>query len=155
MNDGWNLLDRRQSPKAAFFKRLLFVIVIVGFIPASFAYHYGMADRIWFGFFCGVYFFFLGRSYEFSDFTTVYPVARALPVFLVSIGDVLRGIYPNSFGWIGMLLVVSGCFLTPLYSFRVVTIRLYINRKSLWMLLAALGTVGYTMLCKVTSEVIQ
>ena len=54
-----------------------------------------------------------------------------------------------------MLLVVSGCFLTPLYSFRVVTIRLYINRKSLWMLLAALGTVGYTLLDKVASEVIQ
>jgi drug/metabolite transporter (DMT)-like permease len=106
------------------------------------------------GFFCGIYFFSLARAYAAADFTTVYPVARALPVFLVGLGDVLRGRYPTEFGWIGMLLVVSGCFLAPLYSFRDFRVRSYFNRQSLWILLTALGTVGYTLLDKVASEVI-
>jgi drug/metabolite transporter (DMT)-like permease len=84
------------------------------------------------GFFCGLYFFSLARAYAGADFTTVYPVARALPVFLVGIGDVLRGRYPTEFGWIGMLLVISGCFLAPLYSFRDFHVRSYFNRSSLW-----------------------
>jgi drug/metabolite transporter (DMT)-like permease len=106
------------------------------------------------GFFCGIYFFSLARAYAAADFTTVYPVARALPVFLVGIGDVLRGRYPTEFGWIGMLLVISGCFLAPLYSFRDFHVRSYFNRSSLWILLTALGTFGLTLLDKVASEVI-
>jgi drug/metabolite transporter (DMT)-like permease len=53
-----------------------------------------------------------------------------------------------------MLLVISGCFLAPLYSFRDFHVRSYFNRQSLWMLLTALGTVGYTLLDKVASEVV-
>ena len=57
-------------------------------------------------------------------------------------------------GWLGMVLVVVGCVFVPLYSFRDVSIRRYWNRTSFYMLLTALGTVGYTIFDKIASETI-
>lgn len=162
MHAGWNLLARKYRAETGFFfSRMLLVIVSVGLVPAavSEALTHSLNLKAWLcvvgsGFCCGVYFFCLARAYQSSDFTTVYPVARALPVFLVGVGDVLRGRYPTELGWIGMFLVISGCFLAPLYSFRDFHVRSYINRQISWMLLTALGTVGYTLLDKVASEVV-
>ena len=159
---GWNLLARRHKAEPGqLFSKMLLVIVSVGFLPAGiseiFAHSLNLKALLCVvgsGFFCGIYFFSLARAYAAADFTTVYPVARALPVLLVGIGDVLRGRYPTEFGWIGMLLVISGCFLAPLYSFRDFQVRSYLNRQSLWIILTALGTVGYTLFDKLASEVI-
>jgi uncharacterized membrane protein len=103
----------------------------------------------------GLYLFFLARAFESSDFTIVYPVARSLPVIFVAIGDVLRGRYLTPVGWIGILLVASGCILVPLRSYKDFSLQKYFNRASLWMVLAALGTVGYTLLDKTAAEVVQ
>ena len=162
MHAGWNLIARRyRAEPGFFFSRMLLVIVLVGLVPAAVSeiLTHSLNLRAWLcvvgsGFCCGIYFFCLSRAYASSDFTTVYPVSRALPVFLVGIGDVLRGRYPSEFGWIGMLLVISGCFLAPFYSFRDFHVRSYFNRQILWMILTALGTVGYTLLDKVASEVV-
>jgi len=50
---------------------------------------------------CGLYYFGLTRAYASGDFTVVYPVARALPVLLVGLGDVGRegGSRLRSRGW--------------------------------------------------------
>ena len=162
MHAGWNLLARYQRSEAIFFSRMLMVVVVVGFAPGvlSEALTHSLTPKAWLcvtgsGCFCGLYFFGLGRAYGSSDFTTVYPVARAMPIFLVAMGDVLRGIYPTAIGWVGMLLVISGCFLAPLYSFCDFGVRSYFNRGSLWMLLTAMGTVGYTLLDKIASEAVR
>jgi drug/metabolite transporter (DMT)-like permease len=93
-------------------------------------------------------------AYEASDFTIVYPVARALPVLLVALGDVFRGRFLNGPGWLGLVLVAVGCLLTPLHSFGEISLRRYFHRSIFWMLLAAIGTVGYSLLDKVASEVV-
>ncbi len=161
MHAGWNLIAQRERSEADFFYKMLTVVALAGFIP-------GMASeflvpllpmKAWLcvigsGIFCGMYFYFLARSYGSSDFTTVYPLARALPVLVVGIGDVLRGRYPTVIGWGGMLLICLGCFLAPLNSFGEFSIRSYLNRRIFWMLLTALGTVGYTILDKIAAEII-
>jgi drug/metabolite transporter (DMT)-like permease len=161
MHAGWNLLARYQRSEARFFSRMLTVVVLVGFVPGilSEALTHSLNPTAWVcvlgsGSFCALYFFCLARAYSASDFTTVYPVARAMPVFLVGLGDVARGIYPTAIGWIGMLLVIAGCFLAPLTSFRDFRARSYLNRTSVYMLLTAVGTVGYTLLDKIASEVV-
>ncbi len=138
------------------------MIILVGFVPAilSEIHTRSLTPKAWScvvgsGFCCGMYFLFLARAYESSDFTVVYPVARSLPVLLVGIGDALRGRYPAPIGWLGMLLVTCGCVLVPLPSIRGFAIRHYFNRTSLWMLLTAMGTVGYTLLDKIASETLQ
>jgi drug/metabolite transporter (DMT)-like permease len=163
MHAGWNLLALKYKAEPAyFFSRMLLVIVSVGLIPAALseALTHSLNLKAWLcvigsGLSCGVYFFCLARAYETSDFTTVYPVARALPVFLVGVGDVLRGRDPTALGWVGMFLVISGCFLAPLYSFRGIKVGSYLNRGIFWMMLTALGTVGYTLFDKVAAEVVM
>ncbi len=50
--------------------------------------------------------------------------------------------------------MVVGCFLVPLRSIHEFQLHRYVNRNNLWMLLTALGTVGYTLLDKSASEVV-
>ena len=88
MHAGWNLLARRERSEATFFGRMLTLIALIGFLPAvlsEMATH-SLPSEAWLcvagsGFFCGIYLFNLARAYESSDFTTFYPVAKALPVF--------------------------------------------------------------------------
>jgi drug/metabolite transporter (DMT)-like permease len=103
----------------------------------------------------GVYLFALARAFESSDFTIVYPVARSLPVIFVAILDVMRGRYLTALGWVGIFLVVSGCVLVPLRTLKDFSLRNYFNRSVLWMFLAAMGTVGYTLLDKIAAEVVK
>jgi uncharacterized membrane protein len=161
MHSGWNLLARRQRSEMSFFVRMLLIVVLVGFLPAAISE--GLTRSIpvkgWFcllgsGFCAGLYLYSLAMAYGASDFTIVYPIARALPVLLVAFGDVVRGRFLNGPGWVGLVLVAVGCLLTPLESFRGISPRRYFHRSILWMLLAAIGTVGYSLLDKVASEVV-
>ena len=158
---GWNLLARRQRSEMAFFTRMLTVVIIIGFLLAviSEVLTRSVPAKAWFclagsGFCAGVYLYSLAKAYGASDFTIVYPVARALPVLLVALGDVVRGRFLNGPGWVGLVLVAVGCLLTPLDSFREISLRRYFHHSILWMLLAAIGTVGYSLLDKVASEVV-
>ncbi len=161
LHAGWNLLARRQRAEAQFFDRMLVAIAAIGLMPAAISEWQvrSLSPQAWAyaagsGAFCALYYLFLAKGYASSDFTVVYPVARALPVLLVGLGDALRGRYPTALGWAGMALVVIGCFLVPLRSFRDFHLDRYLNRTSLWMLLTALGTVGYTLLDKAAAEVV-
>lgn len=141
---------------------MLFVTFVAGLVPALWSELLtgSLGAKAWFcaigsGICCGGYYFSLARAYRSSDFTVVYPVARSLPVLLVALGDVARGRPVTPVGWLGMALVVVGCFLAPLHSLQDVRVRRYVNKGVLWMLLTALGTVGYTLLDKVASEVVE
>ena len=162
MHASWNLLARYGRSESTFYPKMLIAIAAAGLIPAvwSEVVTHSLTPQAWMcvvgsGFSAGLYLFFLARAFESSDFTIVYPVARSLPVIFVAIGDVLRGRQLTSMGWLGILLVAAGCVLVPRRSFRDFSLRRYFNRSTLWMLLAALGTVGYTLLDKIAAEVVQ
>ena len=162
MHAGWNLLARYGRSEGVFYLRLLIVTSVVGFIPAVVSEFItrSMPPLAWLcvlgsGTAAAAYLFFMARAFQTLDFSTVYPVVRALPVVLVAFADVARGRYLTPFGWAGVLLVAGGCLLVPLRSFKDISVQNYLNINSLWMVLAALGTVGYTMLDKVAAEVVQ
>ena len=162
MHAGWNLLARFNHSERAFYFKMLLITLIVGLIPAVWSEikTQSMTTTAWWcvlgsGIFAAFYLFFLARAYESSDFTVVYPVARALPVIFIAFIDVARGRPLTLFGWLGILLVASGCILVPQQSFHDIRIRNYFTKATLWMLLAALGTVGYTFLDKIAAEVVK
>jgi len=156
LHAGWNLLARHRPGNAPYFMLQMFLIIAAaGLVP--FVVGEVMLGSfpvlVWLmvaasGACCALYSFGLTKGYTEADFTVVYPVARALPVLLVGLGDFAFGRYPTSMGWLGMTLVVLGCFLMPLKSFRDFHPSVYFHRSSVWMLLAALGTVGYTLIDK-------
>jgi drug/metabolite transporter (DMT)-like permease len=161
MHVGWNLLARYGRSEGVFYLRLLIVTSVVGFIPAVLSEYTtrSMPTLAWLcvlgsGTAAAAYLFFMAKAFQRADFSTVYPVVRALPVVLVAFADVARGRYLTNLGWVGVLMVAGGCLLVPLRSFKDISVRNYLNINSLWMLLAALGTVGYTMLDKVAAEVV-
>jgi drug/metabolite transporter (DMT)-like permease len=162
MHAGWNLMARYARSEGEFYRKMLIITLLVGFFPAIFTEikTKSMTPLAWecvigSGICAAVYLFGLARAFNSSDFTIVYPVARSLPVVFVAFIDVLRGRYLTIFGWMGILLVASGCLIIPLRGFGDIRWRNYFNHASLWMVLAAMGTVGYTYLDKVAAEVIQ
>lgn len=162
MHTGWNLLARKQRSEREFIGRMLQATFWVGLLPAfsSELFTHSLGIKAWFcvvgsGICCGMYYFSLAHAYGSSDFTVVYPVARSLPVLFVALGDIARGRWITPIGWLGIALVIVGCFLAPLHSFQDFRVRRYVNKAVLWMLLAALGTVGYTLLDKFASEIVK
>jgi uncharacterized membrane protein len=145
----------------AFFVRMLTIIIIAGFLPVAISESMtkSLSAKAWLclagsGFCGGLYLYSLATAYNSADFTIVYPAARALPVLFVGLGDVVRGRFLTLPGWLGLTLIVAGCVLTPHHSFREFSFRRYFHRSILWILLAALGTTGYSLLDKVASEVV-
>ena len=161
MHAGWNLIARKQREEALFFRKILLLILVAGFLPGviSEALVRSIPAKVWpyligSGICCGFYYYFLALAYESSDFSVAYPVARALPVMLVGLADISRGRYPSAIGWAGMLLVVAGCIIVPLDSLGKIRFKQYLTRASAWMALTALGTVGYTMFDKMAAATV-
>jgi len=84
----------------------------------------------------------------------VYPVARALPVLLLGLVDVARSRPPSAAGWAGMSLIAGGCLLAPHKRLSELRLSHYRRQTTVWVLLVATGTVGYTLLDKLAAETI-
>lgn len=159
----WNLLARHRREEVTFFRRMLLLVlpmalamigVVLLWVPHSFP------PRTWLyvipsGLICGAYFYFLALAYGSSDFTIVYPVARALPLLMLAGIDVLRGRPPAPLGWLGMLVVVAGCVLAPQESYRGFDLKRYHLREVGWILLTAATIVGFTILDKMAQEIVR
>lgn len=159
---GWNVLTRHARSECTFLQRALVMTAILGLIPAGFGYwQYWQwplwENKVWIcagmtGVFSGIYFFSLARAYTSGEFTVVYPIARALPVLLVGVGDIVRGGMLTGLGWVGMTLVAFSCLLVPLHSFKEIRAKLYFNRSTIWVLATALCTTGYSITDKVALD---
>lgn len=162
MHAGWNLAAHSQRANSrTLFLRIPIVVGVVGLGPALIAEFRGIPfpTQVWgllalAGLFQGIYYLGLTMGYRSGDFSVVYPVGRALPVLFLAGVDLLRGRPPSAVGWLGILLVVIGCVLTPLESLRNFTATRYWNRTMVWILTLALGTVGYTTMDKMAAEML-
>jgi drug/metabolite transporter (DMT)-like permease len=104
--------------------------------------------------FMSLYFFSLMMGYRTGNFSVVYPVARSLPILLLACVDIVRGALPSRLGWLGIAAIVSGCVLIPLTSVRRIKLADYWNRTTVWILVIALATVGYTTVDKIAAELL-
>ncbi|MCG7852315.1 MAG: DMT family transporter [Methanosarcinaceae archaeon] len=161
MHSTWNILLRYKGGTQTCLWRMQLSIVVLGAIPAFISLlTYPSITRtailclIGSGVSCGFYYFCLARGYESGDFTTVYPASRALPVLFIGIGDAFRGRPPNPLGWVGMIFVATGCFFVPLNSLSDFRFNHYWKPVSLWIVLTAFGTVGYSLFDKIGTEAI-
>ena len=161
MHASWNLLARQQRGRDIFLPLLLFVSAI-GFVPVLLAEWFSdpilPAVGLYLvaaGSFQSIYYLGLLQGYKSGDFTVVYPVARALPVLVLAVVDVFRGQPPSLWGWLGMVLISVGCLLIPLQSWHDFVWAKYANRMMAWVLLAATGTVGYTLVDRAAADVMR
>jgi len=145
--------------------RMLKAILWVGFLPAV----AGLMLTGWLspiawvcvlisGIFCGFYFNGLAKSYGGSHFTIIYPMVWAIPVLLVAAVDAGRGFYPTTAAWIGIVLIAVGCVLSPLDRLLVSPVELFrtlFTRAHVYILLAAVGTLMYTLSDKYAAVTLQ
>jgi drug/metabolite transporter (DMT)-like permease len=158
LHASWNLLVRGERD-SDFFLRIPAVIAVLGLGPALLAEANGtgILSTGWryipiAGTFQAIYYLGLTRGYRSGDFNVVYPVARAAPVLLVAVADIVRGHPPTVIGWLGLALVTGGCVLTPHESLNHLNLARYKSRTTLWIAVAALGTLGYTVVDSAAAE---
>jgi drug/metabolite transporter (DMT)-like permease len=161
MHASWNLLARQQRGRDIFLPLLLFVSGL-GIVPVLLAERFAdpILPTVWLyllvtGCFQAIYYLGLLQGYKSGDFTVVYPVARALPVLILAFVDWGRGEPPSLWGWLGMVLISAGCLLIPLQSWRDLAWARYGNVMMAWVLLAASGTVGYTLVDRAAADVMR
>ena len=151
---GWNFISKREYPTLSFY----FVANIFGtlcVLPILYFYrsHIGMIPTtVWVyvtisGFCLAVYMALLAGAYRYGDLSIAYPIARSLPVIIVTAGSMIigRDTLPRWTYFIGMIFVVGGCILLPLISLRQFSIRKFINVSCLLAVLSAIFISGYTI----------
>ena len=107
---------------------------------------------VWFfvalsGFFLATYMIALAGAYRTGDISIAYPLARALPVIFVFVLTIILRTGDDLGVWaiFGMILVVVGCIVLPMKSWRDIHILDYKNLCCLLAVLSALGISGYTI----------
>jgi drug/metabolite transporter (DMT)-like permease len=158
---GWTLIVRAQRTSYTIL-RINLVVAVVGLGPALAAEFWGapFPPAVW-GYllltaiFQAGYYLGLSMGYQSGYFSTVYPIARALPIMILAVSDVVRGNAPSALAWLGMALVSGGCLVIPLESLRSFNLDYYRNRTMIWIFIAALGTTGYTLIDKAAAELME
>lgn len=161
MHAGWNLLARRERGRDIFLP-LLLMVGGVGLLPALLTEWQGdpilplVGLHLLVTSFCqALYYLGLFKGYRSGDFTVVYPVARSLPVLVLALVDGIRGDAPSPVGWLGMGLIIIGCVLAPLESWRGLAWERYWNKTMVWILVTATGMVGYTLVDRAAAAMLR
>jgi drug/metabolite transporter (DMT)-like permease len=150
LHAGWNLLLGTQKTSYMLL-HISLIVFLAGIGPVLFVEFWGepLPTQVWgylivTGIFQAIYGLGLTRGYQHGDFTVVYPIARALPILILAVIDVLRGYAPSPVAWVGMILVLTGCLMVPQRSLQNLHFSHYLNRAMFWVLVTAIGTIGYT-----------
>jgi len=152
---GWNLLGKKDNPSIAFFLWTN-VFGVLFFSPLVFIFLDQillLPARLWWyllasSFCLAVYFTGLAGAYRSGDMSIAYPLARSSPVIVVTFVALVlgRGDQITRQSVLGIVLVVSGCFMVPLQRFSEFRVRNYLTATCLLALLAAFGTAGYSII---------
>ena len=155
MHAGWNFFSKRLYPTSEVYMTALTGGAVI-LLPLVLIHWTALATfplRAWMlllgaGFFQALYFSGLAGAYRHGDLSIAYPVARTLPVLLVLIISYLLGrggqISPQAAA--GSVLSVIAAFFLPMRYFGEFRLRNYLNLTSLFSLMAAFGTMGYSVL---------
>jgi drug/metabolite transporter (DMT)-like permease len=150
----WNWLGKRGSASAVFFFTAnlmgwLCLLPVLAFaapaVPAMFACSWWLILVT--GLFQALYYSSLSRAYRDGDLSMVYPIARSAAVLFVTLANAGLGrageLGPLAIAGVG--LIVAGILLLPHARFRDIAPRAFRSRGVLFALLAAAGTMGYSI----------
>lgn len=151
---GWNFISKRTHPTLSFYlvgnifgtlcvlPILYFYRSYIGMIPTTVLVYVTIS-----GFCLAVYMALLAGAYRYGDLSIAYPIARSLPIVIVTAGAMIigRDTLPRWPYFIGMIFVVSGCILLPLLSIREFSIKKFINVSCLLAVLSAVFISAYTI----------
>lgn len=98
--------------------------------------------------FQSIYYYGLANAYQHGNLSIAYPLVRSIPIILVLIYvflfDHIENISNQAIG--SAVVIVIGCILLPMQHFKDLQFSNYANRMSCFVLVAALGTAGYSII---------
>lgn len=164
LHASWNVLSKGSKPSASFFMLASMTSVVLWF-PVFCYSDLRLLDlplKFWLimvvsGASEALYFLGLFKAYRRNDVSLAYPMARALPVLMVAVVSLALGLGARP-GWLslfGMLVVTLGCLLLPLGSWKSFSWRDYWNPALYAILMAALGTTGYTVADSIAMPILR
>lgn len=151
---GWNFLGKRDHPTLAYFlvantigvvcvlPILIYYCNKIPFIPPS-VWMFSLIS----GFFLASYMAALAGAYRVGDMSIAYPLARSLPVIIVTMIIIFLGKGHEIGEWltVGIVLVVVGCLMLPMKEFSDFRLQNYLDLCCLLAVLAAIGISSYTV----------
>jgi drug/metabolite transporter (DMT)-like permease len=150
----WNWLGKRQSTSATYFfyANLMGWLCLLPVLAVSARAVPSLLASAWWllavtGFFQALYYSSLARAYRDGDLSMVYPIVRSAAVLFVTLANVALG-RAGQLGPLavtGIVLIVTGILLLPHARFRGITLRGFRSRGVIFALLAAVGTMGYSI----------
>lgn len=156
MHAGWNVLGKRNAPSLASFAlaygaggAVMLPLVLLGpslaALPSAFwgwLVLSGLCQMLYMG--------GLAWAYARGEVSVLYPIARALPVVLVPLVSIalLGSRVLDRWDGLGMALVVVGALCLPLSHPEARRLSTYLTPAMGFALLAAAGTVGYSLIDK-------
>jgi len=151
---GWNFLGKRDHPTLAYFL-VANTIGVVCVLPILIYYCNKIPfipPTVWMfsiisGFFLASYMTALAGAYRVGDMSIAYPLARSLPVIIVTMIIIFLGKGHEIGEWliVGIALVVAGCLMLPMKKFHDFRLQNYLDLCCLLAVLAAIGISGYTV----------
>lgn len=164
LHASWNVLSKGSRPSASFFMLASMTSVVLWFPVFCYAdlHLLELPLKFWLivlisGASESLYFLGLFKAYRRNDVSLAYPMARALPVLFVAVVSLTLGLGERP-GWLalfGMVVVTLGCLLLPLASWKSFSWRNYWNPALYAILMAAVGTTGYTVADSIAMPVLR
>ena len=154
MHASWNLIAKKSRMNLAFYTSLVLVDMLMGAwiwfrLPLALS---ALTTRFYLntvGSALGETCYCIGliMAYRKMDMSAAYPMMRSLPLIFTALLTALLGIGERLSGMalLGMATVFAGCTIMPLERFSDFRLSSYLDRKILFVLLAALGTTTYTI----------
>ena len=151
---GWNFISKKQYPTLAFYflANIFGMFCISPLISCYWDKIPLIPPIVWMfllmsGFFLAVYMAAIAGAYRSGDLSIAYPLARSLPVIIVTGFSIAMG-RGHVLGWlffVGIILVVTGCLMLPMKALRDFHLQNYLNLCCLLAVLAAIAISGYTI----------
>jgi len=151
---GWNFILKKEHPTVSFFlpAHVIGEVFVLPILPFYWHKIPLIPPSVWLfmvisGFFLALYMTALAGAYRTGDMSIAYPLARSLPVIIVTLGTIFLGKGHEISGLfiIGMMMVVGGCLLLPMKALGDFRSRNYLNLSCMLAVLAAMGISVYTM----------
>lgn len=151
---GWNMFGKKISPSGAFFWHSTFWSAV---LTLPLLYWFGdfltqLDNRVWglvilTGLFQASYLRALAAAYSHGELSVVYPLARSSPLLILLVGAIFLGTAEHITvpAVLGIVLIVAGCVVLPMEAFNEFRLSNYGNLATLFALLAAASTAGYSI----------
>ena len=154
LHASWNFISKTHRPSVIFYAQssgtaALFWVPMLLYVKPDFG---ALPWQFW-CFLLGsvvfnvIYYTGLANAYAKSDISMAYPMARSLPVLLTALITALFGMgaAPELLTWLGLILISCGCLILPLPTLKDFNFRTYRTPVLGFIILAACGTTGYTI----------